>query len=54
MLKILWINPVGTDLYDLPIAEMLKEEAGNGTQVDIVSLPRDRPITSNTTPTKVL
>jgi len=44
MLKILWINPVGTDLYDLPIAEMLKEEAGNGTQVDIVSLSRDRPI----------
>lgn len=25
-MKILWINPVGTDLYDLPIAEMLKGE----------------------------
>ena len=27
MARILWINPVGTDLYDQPISEALRAEA---------------------------
>jgi allantoin racemase len=42
-LKILWINPVGTDCYDRAIGALLKSEARRDTQVDIVSLPKDRP-----------
>lgn len=39
MSRILWINPVGTDAYDAPIGEALREEAGDGTLVDVCSLP---------------
>jgi allantoin racemase len=42
-MKILWINPVGTELYDKPISELLNTEARAQTKVDIVSLPEDRP-----------
>ena len=42
-MKILWINPVGTDLYDRPIGEMLNREARAQTEVDVVSLPGSRP-----------
>jgi allantoin racemase len=41
--KILWINPVGTDRFDRPIGEMLKKSARQGTEVDIISLPYGRP-----------
>ena len=37
--RILWINPVGTDLYDQPIAEALRCEARPDTLVDVASLP---------------
>lgn len=41
--KILWINPVGTDLYDAPIAAALALEAGPGTTVDVASFPGPGP-----------
>jgi allantoin racemase len=43
MSRILWINPVGTDRYDRAIGALLRKEARKDTQVDIVSLPADRP-----------
>ncbi len=39
MSRVLWINPVGTDLYDAPIGEELRKEAGPTTLVDVCSLP---------------
>jgi allantoin racemase len=39
MSRILWINPVGTDAYDQPIAEALREEARSDTRIDVASLP---------------
>ena len=39
MTRILWINPVGTDAYDAPIAAELRAEAARGTRVDVCSLP---------------
>jgi allantoin racemase len=42
-LRILWINPVGTDRYDRAIGALLKREARKDTRVDVVSLPGDRP-----------
>jgi allantoin racemase len=41
--RILWINPVGTDQYDPAIGALLKREARKDTRVDVVSLPDDRP-----------
>jgi allantoin racemase len=41
--KILWINPVGTAAFDEYIAEILGEGKRTDTQIDIVSLPEDRP-----------
>ena len=40
MAKVLWINPVGTDLFDRPIAEFLEGAKAPGTEIDVVSLPR--------------
>ncbi|MGC9530215.1 MAG: aspartate/glutamate racemase family protein [Candidatus Bipolaricaulaceae bacterium] len=40
MTKILWINPVGTDLFDHPIEEFLLAAKGPETQLDVVSLDR--------------
>jgi len=40
MKKILWINPVGTDLYDEPIKEFLDTAKDDDTQLDICSLAR--------------
>ena len=34
MARILWINPVGTNAYDAPIAEELRREAASSTRVD--------------------
>lgn len=42
-MKILWINPVGTDLFDRYVAETLAQVSRSDTVVDVVSLPKDRP-----------
>lgn len=42
-MKILWINPVGTDTFDTSVADILKRSSMGGTVVDVVSLPQDRP-----------
>jgi len=38
--RILWINPVGTDLFDRPIKEFLDQAKRSETTVDVVSLGR--------------
>jgi allantoin racemase len=42
-MKLLWINPVGTDAFDGYIAEILRGAKQSGNSVDVVSLPEDRP-----------
>jgi allantoin racemase len=42
-MRVLWINPVGTDVFDLDTLKILEEAGRDQTQVDIVSLPADRP-----------
>jgi allantoin racemase len=42
-MKLLWIDPVGTDAFDLPIAQILEQYRRKGTVIDVVSLPPDRP-----------
>jgi allantoin racemase len=42
-MRILWINPIGADLFDRPIGGMLKKAARPGTEVDVISLPAGRP-----------
>jgi len=42
-MKLLLINPVGTDSFDLPIAQILERYKRKGTVIDIVSFPPDRP-----------
>jgi allantoin racemase len=37
--RLLWINPVGTDAYDLPIGQTLRDEARADTLIDVASLP---------------
>ncbi len=36
--RILWLNPVGTNAYDGPIGEALREEARPETRIDVASL----------------
>ena len=43
-MKILWIDPVGTDGFDAVIGKILKDSAAAGTTVDVVSLPEGRPL----------
>ncbi len=38
--RVLFINPVGTDIFDSPINEILDAEKMAGTEVDVVSLKR--------------
>ena len=38
MVRILWINPVGTNAYDAPIGAELRREAAPATRVDVCSL----------------
>jgi len=38
--RILWINPVGTDLFDQPIKEFLDQAKRSETTIDVVSLGR--------------
>jgi allantoin racemase len=40
MSKILFINPVGTDLFDQPIKKYLESAKNPGTQLEVVSLDR--------------
>jgi allantoin racemase len=35
--RVLWINPVGTDLYDQPISDALRAEARPETRIDVAS-----------------
>jgi len=42
-MRILWINPIGTDVFDADTLKILNEAKRTGTQVDLVSLPADRP-----------
>ena len=43
-MKILWIDPVGTDGFDAVIGKILKGSAQPGTEVDVVSLPKGGPL----------
>ncbi len=43
-MKLLWIDPVGTDGFDAVIGKILKDSAAAGTEVDVVSLPAGRPM----------
>jgi allantoin racemase len=40
MTRILWINPVGTDLFDDPIQDLLEQIKRANTSVEVVSLAR--------------
>jgi allantoin racemase len=42
-MRILWINPVGTDVFDADTRNILNVAKLEDTQVDVVSLPADRP-----------
>lgn len=42
-MRILWINPIGTDAFDADTAQILNQAKHAGTEVDLVSLPPDRP-----------
>ena len=42
-MRILWINPVGTNAFDADSAQLLDKARDQGTQVDVVSLATDRP-----------
>jgi allantoin racemase len=41
--RILWINPVGTDVFDADTARILNEAKRPDTELDLVSLPQGRP-----------
>lgn len=38
-MRILWINPVGTQVFDADTVRILNEAKRADTQVDVVSLP---------------
>ena len=38
--RILWINPLGVDLFDAPIKDIFNKEKMSDTEVDVVSLKR--------------
>jgi allantoin racemase len=42
-MRILWINPVGTQVFDADTLKLLNGAKRGGTEVDVVSLPEDRP-----------
>jgi hypothetical protein len=39
MTRVLWINPLGTDVFDRPIAEELEPVRRPDTEVEVRSLP---------------
>ena len=42
-MRILWINPVGTEIFDADTLKLLDLARHTDTQVEVVSLPADRP-----------
>jgi len=42
-MRILFINPIGTDIYDEAMVDVLTKAKRPDTRVDLVSLPSDRP-----------
>jgi allantoin racemase len=40
MTKILWINPMGSDIFDQPIQEFLETSKAPETEIDVISLKR--------------
>jgi allantoin racemase len=42
-MKILWINPIGTDAFNIPIRNMLRKNAREGVEIDVISLSKGRP-----------
>jgi allantoin racemase len=42
-MRILWINPIGYEAFNMDTFKVLNEAKSAGTQVDLVSLPADRP-----------
>jgi allantoin racemase len=42
-LRILWINPIGTEIFDSDIKTILGKARSRGVEVEVVSLPGDRP-----------
>ena len=42
-MRILWLNPIGTGVFDEEILRLLSKSRRAGTEVHVVSLPGDRP-----------
>lgn len=42
-MRILWINPLGYEGFNLDTYQVLNAAKSTDTQVDLVSLPSDRP-----------
>jgi allantoin racemase len=42
-MRILWIDPIGTDVFTADVLHILEAARRDGVQVDAVSLPADRP-----------
>jgi allantoin racemase len=42
-MRILWIDPIGTDMFSGDMLKILNEAKRPDTQVDVVALPEDRP-----------
>lgn len=42
-MRILWIDPIGTDVFTPDVLKILEEAKREGTHVDALSLPPDRP-----------
>jgi allantoin racemase len=42
-MRILWIDPIGTDMFSADMLKILNQAKRDGTAVDVVSLPEDRP-----------
>ncbi len=42
-MRILWINPIGTNVFDADTRKILNIAKQEDTQLDVVSLPSDRP-----------
>ena len=42
-MRILWINPVGTEIFDADTVKLLDHVRHEDSQVEVVSLPGDRP-----------
>ncbi len=42
-MRILWVNPIGTEIFDLDTRVILNTARNPGNEVEVVSLPGDRP-----------